>query len=168
MELGLKRILFIPIFILAIVTSYAQDSHALFQISVDSRFIDFGYMSLGEFKELHDKGSYQNEVTCQSDKGETWYLKIHLVSPLRWGANEIPAENFKWKAIDLITGTGYVTNRNLFNDFSNIPMLVYTSSPEDNAGREVKIRFTYGLQVPGELITGNYQATIRYTFTETL
>lgn len=164
----INKILFIATVFLNIAIFGPYSEAATFEITVDKAFIDFGFMEIGEFKEIKEQGDYHNEVTCKSDRGQTWYLKIHLVAPLQSGASEMPSANFKWKVIDVINGTGYAKNKNEFNSFSTAPMAVYTSSPEDNQGREVKIRFTYGLEIPQTQITGNYQCIMRYTFTETL
>ena len=144
-------------------------AHATFEMSISRAFIDFGFMEIGEFKEAKEEDDYQNEVTCTSDNGNTWYLKIHLVTPFRTETNQIPPGSFKWKVVDVINGTGYATRKNEFNDFSTAPMVVYTSSPEDNdMGREVTIRFVYGLEVPETQIAGDYTSLVRYTLTETL
>lgn len=168
--MGIKKVLCLLLLGGILFFNSKTAAGAVFEINTDpgGDFLNFGSMELGEFKELKDRGEYQNEVICRSDRGQTWYLKIHLMTILRWGTNEISPENFKWKVVDVINGNGYAVNRNNFNDFSNTPTLVYTSAPEDNTGKEVRIRFTYGLQIPRQKVKGNYQAFIRYTLTETL
>lgn len=162
------RIQNVAIMTIFLVIGLCRYACADFEISVNGRFLEFGLMELGEFKEIKDSGDYQNEVTCKSDRGHTWYLKIHLVRPLSSMGNEIDIESFKWKVVNVVNGTGYATNINEFNSFSKKPMVVYTSSPDESDGREVTLRFIYGLKIPQTTLTGNYQAGIRYTFTETL
>jgi hypothetical protein len=164
----IKKIRMMMILACAFISVVSQSAHATFEMSVDRPFVDFGFMDIGEFKELMEQGSYHNEVTCTSDNGNTWYLKLHLLAPLRSGTDEIQTTNFKWKIVEIVNGTGYPANENNFNNFSTAPLVAYTSSPGDSGGTAVGIRFTYGLQVPQTQITGNYQCVMRYTFTETL
>ncbi|OGW74968.1 MAG: hypothetical protein A2Z72_07565 [Omnitrophica bacterium RBG_13_46_9] len=160
------------IFIIAVIISAfvipMKDACAIFQLTVGGRDIDFGFMKIGEWKELTDEGYYQNEITCQSDKGNTWYLKVHLLTPFESGENDIEPSRFKWKVVEVVDGNGIITNEGMFNDFSQSPNVVYTSGGDDSNGGEVKVRLSYGLQIPTGQAAGNYRVYLRYTLSETL
>lgn len=164
----IKTVVLIGAVLLSATLFDCSNAHATFEMTIDRPFVDFDFMEIGEFKEVMAQGSYHNEATCISDNGNTWYLKLHLLNPLESQDNEIPAWNFKWKVVEVINGAGYATNMNSFNNFSTTDLVAYTSASGDNDGTEVKIRFTYGLQIPEAQVTGNYQCVIRYTLTETL
>ena len=138
-------------------------------MSLDRDMVDFRTMENGQTAEISDQGSYHNQVTLSSTNNKTWYLKVNLIRPFTSGVNTIPNEYFEWKAVDVITGKGIVTNGvNVPTPFRDAPSLVYTSDPVDNTGNEVNIRFRYILTIPKNQIAGNYFASIRWTMTELL
>ena len=145
-----------------------KPAYAAFEIETDAFSIDFGFMNIGESKELQEKGMYHNEITCKSDNAKTWYLKTQTIEPLKSGEDYVPYENFKWKIVEVLNGDGVIYNKDMYNTFSDITSLVYTSGPNDSGGREVKIRFKYHLLIPKNQVAGNYRTIIRYTMTELL
>ena len=161
-----KKIVLVIFFIGLILVS--TDAYALFELNVDNFTIDFGFMNIGQTKELMERGSYQNEITCRSDNGNIWHLKIHLLDPLKSGTNYIPLSDFEWKVTSVINGDGVAYNQGAFNSFLDIPSLTYTSGPGDGTGRDVRIRFDYRLTVPKNQPSGNYRTILRYTVTEIL
>ena len=143
-----------------------KTAYALFEVEVDAYSIDFGFMNISESKELQEKGLYHNEVSCKSDNTRAWYLKVQALGPLKSGEDYIPYENFSWKAIEALNGDGAIYNKDMYNAFSDIPALVYSSGPNDPKGSEVKLRFKYSLSIPKNQVAGNYRTVIRYTMTE--
>ncbi len=141
---------------------------AVFEVDTDDINIDFGFMNIGEWQELRERGTYQNEVKCKSDKGNLWYLKVHALNDFRAGANTMPCSNLKWQVISAENGNGIISNENTFTDFTTTPQLLYTSGPSDSAGQEIKIRLTYAISIPKAQPAGNYRTTIRFTMTEFL
>ena len=155
--------------IIAVLFVNSPLSHAAISMSVDGIIIDFRITDPGQSKELYDKaGDYHTEVTCTSNNNRTWYLKAKIVTPLRSGPNTIPMQNFKWKVTSVISGQGTVNNINQFNEFSAVPVVIYTSDPADETGNQVKIRLRYGLTVPKNQITGTYNCILRFIMMETL
>lgn len=154
------------VFFIGFIFTADTTAYALFEAGVDSYNIDFGFMNIGEVRELQEKGSYHNEINCRSDTGQAWYLKIQAVEPLTSGDDRIPYEDFKWAVIEVIDGDGVIYNKDMYNVFSDTPFLVYTSGPSDYTGAEVKVRFKYSLSIPRNQAAGNYRAVIRYTMTE--
>ncbi len=162
----LRGIAVILISFISTAFMFSSYAYALFELRADNNIIDFGFMNINEVKEIREKGTYHNEITCRSDTGNTWYLKIHLIEPLKSGGYYIPFDNFKWRVVSVINGSGIVYNEDVFRSFSDIPDLVYTSGPSDNSGSEINVRFDYQLSIPRNQPPGNYRTIVRYTMTE--
>ena len=143
-------------------------AYGLFEIEADTSLIDFGFMNIGESKELQEKGIYHNEVACKSDNAKTWYFKIQALDPLKSGEDYIPYGSFVWKIVEVLDGDGTIYNKGNYNTFSDVASLVYSSGPNDSGGREVSLRFKYSLSIPRNQVAGNYRTVIRYTMTEML
>jgi len=154
------------IFFISLIFMVSKPVYAAFEVRLDTYNIDFGFMNIGESKELREKGMYQNEVTCKSDNAKTWYLKIQAMGPLKSGEDYIPYKNFEWQVAELLNGDGAIYNKDVYTAFSDIASLVYTSGPGDPTGREVNLRFKYNLAIPKNQVAGNYRTIIRYTMTE--
>jgi hypothetical protein len=167
MRLSLKGNLAATAFFISLIF-INKPAYAVFEIEVDAYGIDFGFMNIGESKEVQEKGVYHNEITCKSDNAKTWHLKIQTIEPLKSGEDYIPDENFKWKVVEVLTGDGVIHNKDSYSAFSDTASLVYTSGPNDSGGSEIKLRFKYSLLIPKNQVAGNYRAVIRYTMTELL
>ncbi len=165
-DMTILRILIMVICFISIISIISSPAYAIFELRADNNVIDFGFMNIAEVKEVRGKGTYHNEITCRSDSGNTWYLKIHLIGPLKSGSDSIPFNNFAWRVISVINGNGIIYNEDVFRSFSDFPELVYTSGPNDSKGDEVKIRFDYRLSIPRNQPPGNYRTIVRYTMTE--
>jgi hypothetical protein len=135
-----------------------------FTLQTNNSMLSFGTVKNGEWKET---GNSDYQVTCQSSGEKTWYLKMQLVLPLSSGAYSIEAENFKWMAA-WTDGRGMPSNQYQYNDFTVMPMLVYTSGNTDNTGNVVNIQLKFGILIPNDQISGNYSGVVRYVMTETL
>lgn len=146
----------------------SAQADATFSFEADNTVIDFGFMDIGQTRALRDRGDYHNQVTCQSDTGNTWYLKIHLVEPLSSGIDTIANKYFTWQVSSVLNGKGLLFHEDEFYPFTMNPELVYTSDQLDNTGNEIKLRFEYRLSIPKSQVPGNYRTTVRYTMTELL
>ncbi len=145
----------------------AAPVHAALTLTTDHRSVSFGLMQLDEEKTLAQQGSFHNQITCASTGGRLWYLKIHVLQPLTAGAETIPLEAFKW-AVTTPNGKGNVARSNQLTPFSLVPDLVYISGANETTGTAVTFQFRYSLKIPSAQLTGVYNTTIRFTFTEIL
>jgi hypothetical protein len=153
------------ILIFAWILALPIAGYASLELATDHRSLSFGAMQLGEEKELADFGGYQNEVTCRSTNGISWYLKINLLQPLSSGGDAIPAENLKWQ-LSWTNGNGTKPGGYTFKGFSLMPDLVYISGPGESSGGSIRFQFKYSLKIPEIQHSGVYNATIRFTLTE--
>ena len=134
-----------------------------FDVTVDNNYINFGRVEPGESITLQE-GAYYNTLKCVSNKGRDYYVKIHLLDDVIGPkGNIIPASSFKWKIYDT-TGTGSPVSG--WQEFSREPLLVYASSPEDEMGNELMIRFQYKLDLPRKATGGHYDLKVVYMLTE--
>jgi len=152
---------------LVVVGLNAEPAHAALTLTTDHRSVSFGLMQLDEEKTLAEQGSFHNQITCASTGGRLWYLKIHVLQPLTAGAETVPLEAFKW-AVTTPNGKGNVAHSNQLTPFNVVPDLVYISGANEAAGTTVTFQFRYSLKVPSAQLTGVYNTTIRFTFTEIL
>lgn len=163
-----RKLLIISLLILAITP---KSVFAAFEMSIEDGFrtIDFGAMKLDEEVTLARRGGYEHQFNFTSDNGRTWYFKAQLVRPFTSGRHSIPAENLKWIVEEKIGGAGLIeANISRPNDFSDFPVLIYTSSDTDNTGTEVRIRLKYRLKIPKNQAAGTYNAHIRFIMVEGL
>ncbi|MBI3322035.1 MAG: hypothetical protein HYZ91_07205 [Candidatus Omnitrophica bacterium] len=137
------------------------------EIATDHRQVAFGRMQLGEEKVLAQFASSHNRVICASTNGQTWYLKISVIQPLASGAETIPLEALTWQLAST-SGHGTVVNGHAFSPFRLIPETVYISGPGEADGVSVSFDFRYALTIPTQQLSGIYQTTVRFTFTELL
>ncbi len=134
-----------------------------FSIDIDNNYLDFGLVNPGESVTLKP-GTYYNSLRCVSNKGTRYYLKIHILGEIIGPkGNKIPPSSFKWKVYGL-SGSGTVITE--WQEFSDKPVLVYTSGAEDEMGSEVIIRFQYKLDLPASARGGRYSLKVAYLLTE--
>lgn len=152
---------------LSLIMAAASPALAALELSTDQRPLVFGMMQLGDTKELTQLGTYHNEVTCTSNNGRLWYVKINVLQPLSAGGDTIPLENFQWQ-LAWTNGIGTIPNPYHYVPFRLIPELVYVSGSNEAAGQPVRLQFKYALQIPEAQVSGAYQTTIRFTLTEIL
>ena len=158
----------LPIFLILLLLVGIKAAEAIVEIDTDSVDIDFGFLNIGDWKELQEHGSYHNEITCSSTDNVLWYLKVHALNDFTAGSNTMPISNLKWKVINVINGAGTLANRETYSDMATNPQLIYQSGPGDDSGNQVKLRFVYAISIPKSQPAGNYRATIRFTMTEQL
>ncbi|NQT46190.1 MAG: hypothetical protein HQ593_01765 [Candidatus Omnitrophica bacterium] len=137
---------------------------SIFTLEVSPTYIDFGSITPGEWCET-GTGSYDNEATCVSNNGRTWYLKVSAQGPMLGAQDEIPLDSLKWSIYNT-TGAGSVVGG--WNSFSTSQTLSYTSAGDDDIGNEVDVRFKYALQAPSDTKSGAYDTTIKYTMTQSI
>ncbi|MFC1631340.1 hypothetical protein ACFL1I_00105 [Candidatus Omnitrophota bacterium] len=134
-----------------------------FNITVDNDFLDFGLVNPGESATLKP-ASHFNTVSFISNKARKYYLKITIHGDISGpkGAR-IPDSSVKWKVVRA-SGSGVAVNG--WQEFSDQPLLVYTSSAEDATGAANKIDFQYRLDLPPQASGGNYSLQLAYSLTE--
>ena len=115
----MRRSLSVPLLALLCGALHASAFAAL-ELSTDHRSLFFGLMQVGEEKTLAQAGSFQNEITCSSTGGVTWYLKISVLQPLASGVETIPLDQFGWELV-ATDGHGSVASRNRPTAFSLLP-----------------------------------------------
>ena len=153
--------------VLLLLLTLALPAYAGLELSTDHRWLFFGVMQLGDEKALADFGTYHNQITCSSNSGNPWYLKINLLGPLSLGQESIPLENFKWQ-LAWTNGAGSTTAGYQFRAFTLFPDLVYTSAASEAAGGGITFQFKYFLKIPQTQLSGTYNTTLRFTLTEIL
>ena len=153
--------------LLAILLAWQGPAWAALTLTTDNRSLFFGVMSLDESKELAQFGSYHNEITCSSSNGQTWYLKVQVLDPLRAGGEVMPPGQLEWQ-METPDGIGSLSHPNDYAPMTVMPQLVYISGPNEAAGANIRLRFKYRMTVPEAQISGVYQATIRFTLNEVL
>ena len=134
-----------------------------FKIVVDKDYLDFGLVRPGESVAL-ERETYYNTLRFVSNKGRRYYIKIHLLGGIvgPQGAN-IPISSVKWKVYQA-SGTGALVKQ--WQQFSNNPAIVYTSSSEDEIGNENSIRFQYRIDLPAKAPGGHYSLKVAYLLSE--
>jgi len=136
-----------------------------FGLTLDRTNLDFGLLKPGQRVELYPQG-YYHQITCVSNNKKTWYLKLSIPANIAGpGGYILPKDNFKWQVF-WTNGSG-VKNEG-WGVLQDNPAVVYTSGPMDSQGEEVYIQLRYALDVPGNIPTGNYNAVLVYTITESL
>jgi len=134
-----------------------------FLIDIDNNYLDFGLVKPGESVTLKP-ATYYNSLRCISNKGTRYYLKIHIPDEIIGPkGSRIPSSSFKWKVYGL-NGSGTAITE--WQEFSDKPVLVYTSGTEDETGEEIIIRFQYKLDLPGSARGGHYSLKVAYLLTE--
>lgn len=163
-----EKKLFCFVFLLLVAFIFFPcQAEAILELSIAGSNPDFGFLNVGEEKELVDNGSYQQEVTCKSTNNRTWNLNIYCLRPLSSQQYSIAAENFTW-AVTWTDGKGNLIREHEYAPFSATLSLVYISQGEENNGTTVKIQFRYRLRIPLNQPMGNYYTLVRFNLVEPL
>ncbi len=134
-----------------------------FDITLDNNYLDFGLVEPGETVTLKE-GAYYNEIKCSSNKGVKYYIKTYILGEIIGSKQtKIPPSSFKWKVYDA-SGSGIAISE--WQEFSDKPILVYTSGLEDEIGSAVVIQFQYKLDLPAKARGGHYSLNVAYILTE--
>ena len=92
------------------------------------------------------------------------YIKLHILGDITGPkTSKINAENFQWQ-VQQVRGSGQPVMG--WQKFSSEPVLVYTSSPEDQLGSRNRISFQYKLDLPNQARGGRYSLSVAYLLTE--
>lgn len=153
-----KILLLIALFIF-FLTSTAS---AAFSIVLDLNSIDFANMKPGQIR--GDLPSQGITVTCTSDQGNPWYLRICVKEPLTHMGNPssiIPNENFLWYGLET-TGTGTLVTAE--QDFTEERIAYTAPAGEGASGVDIKLRFK--LKIPQTVQSGDYATEITLTLIE--
>lgn len=137
----------------------------VFSLALDNPNLAFGLINPGQTKTLGE-GRFFNELKCRSNSGRTWYLKAQLVSLKVLGKDySLSPSRLKYRIADL-RGSAKTYARLEFKEFSEQPLLIYTSEGEDNRGKEVILGLQYLLSSPEDAPAGNYVGQIIFTMAE--
>lgn len=163
-----KKLLFYAFFfILLAFIFFPPHADAILELSLEGNNLDFGFLNVGEEKELVDKGSYHQEVICKSTNNRTWNLNIYCLNPFATDKYALAWENFTW-TVTWTDGKGTLIKEHDYVPFSAIPSLVYISQGEENTGTAVKLQFKYRLRIPLNQPMGNYFTLVRFSLIEPL
>ena len=160
----MKRIFLVLITTLLISVLYNQDAEAVFSIDLNFYSIDFGELDMGDIKD--DVPSLDITITCTTDQGNAWYLKVknetqltHTINP----SSFIPDTNLYWRGVST-TGSGTLTTG--YNDFTvDDTPTVYSSSVGEGASG-INIMMDFKVVIPQAIQSGTYTTRIVFTFTE--
>jgi hypothetical protein len=137
----------------------------VFSLYLNNPNLAFGLLSPGQRKVLGESRFF-NEMRCRSNSGRSWYLKVQLVSfKLLDKPAAIAASNLSFKVAEF-SGSAEPLGRYDFHEFSEKPLLIYTSQGIDNEGKEVIFRFQYRLLSPLDVPAGSYSGSITITMSE--
>ncbi|MFH0839933.1 MAG: hypothetical protein V1883_02825 [Candidatus Omnitrophota bacterium] len=143
---------------------YTQDALAAFSINLNFYSIDFGNLNMGDIKD--DVPGIGLTVTCQTDQGNPWQLRIRAERPLTSILNPssfIPNTNFFWYGISSSVPGNNSLVRNQ-EDFT-VERTVYSApGTEGNPGTDITLKFK--VIVPRPVQSGIYNTKIVFTFTE--
>lgn len=164
-----NRLLIITLISGLLLFAAAREAEAVFTIEFNLHSIDFDSMDSGASGSFKDDVPSQGlTITCTTDEGNAWQLKVRNEQPLTHISNPgatIPDTSFRWY-VESTTGNtgqlGYSLNQR--EDFT-IEKTIYTGTAGEGAAG---IDFTtkYELTVPPNIQSGDYSSTVVFTFTE--
>ena len=143
---------------------FPHSAFATFSITLNFYDIDFGNLNMGDIKD--DVPGIGLTVTCMTDQGNPWQLRIRTERPLTHAVDPssfIPNTNLFWYGIS----TSAPMNNSLVKsqeDFT-LERTVYTApGTEGNPGTDITLKFK--VIVPRPVQSGIYNTKIVFTFTE--
>lgn len=144
-------------------TTLSVTVNAVFQLSLDQTFIDFGRMNPGDTK--WDIPANSLVATAKTNNENPWYLKIHSVFPLSSGQSQIPLGNFIWYGWTEGNGTWLGTGNDSLT-------LTTTLAYKSGTGEEINLpngtvnHFKFKLVLPEKQKSGTYSTIVKFTMTE--
>lgn len=159
-----RFILLISLITFFTVFLYPRGAAATFSIDLNFYSIDFGSLNMGDIKD--DVPGIGMKVTCRTDQGNPWQLKVRAERPLSHMENPasfIPNTNFFWYGISSNIPGNSSLDKNQ-EDFT-IERTVYTApAGEGVTGTEITMKFK--VIVPRPAQSGIYTTKVVFTFTE--
>lgn len=166
-EKYLKKIKFIFLAILIIFSAvflHTRDAFAVFSVDLNFYSIDFGNLNMGDIKD--DVPGIGIRVTCATDQGNPWQLRIRTEKPLTNTINPpsfIPNSNFFWYGISSsVPENGSLVKSQ--EDFTVERTVYIAPGTEGNPGTDITLKFK--VIVPRPVQSGIYTTKIVFTFTE--
>jgi hypothetical protein len=160
----LKYILTVLILTFSAIFLWTEDAFATFSIALNFYSIEFGNLNMGDIKD--DVPGIGIRVTCRTDQGNPWQLRIRTERPLTHMVNPasfIPNTNLFWYGISSSVpgNSSLVTSQ---QDFT-VERTVYTApGTEGMPGTDITLKFK--IVVPRPVQSGMYTTKIVFTFTE--
>jgi len=146
--------------------SASVDVASVSELDLSSSHLAFPELSPGKTVILGE-GRYFNQLRCRSNSGRPWFLKARVES-LRHiqGQTDLPAAYMKWSVVQG-TGAGEPTGGfGRFQEFSDVPQVIYTAEGDDLRGREVVLSLQYSLTTPPDARSGGYMGDIVFSMEE--
>jgi hypothetical protein len=134
----------------------------VFNLTLDNADINFGYVEPGKSVELK-ADTYYNVVTCNSNKGKRWYLKLSILGEIAGPTPSISPSSFEWMVFRY-EGAGAAAEG--WKPFGAEPQVAYQSGGPDDAGGDVTLQFKYRINLPGDALAGYYRVKVLYTMTD--
>ena len=157
-------ILFVSLVTFLTVFLYPHEAAAVFSIDLNFYSVDFGSLNMGDIKD--DVPNIGIRVTCRTDQGNPWQLRVRAERPLTHMENPasfIPNTNFFWYGVSSNVPGNNSLDRNQ-EDFT-VERTVYTAPNTEGAtGTEITMKFK--IIVPRPAQSGIYTTKVVFTFTE--
>ncbi|MFC1478698.1 hypothetical protein ACFL57_04490 [Candidatus Margulisiibacteriota bacterium] len=156
-----KTFLLLLIFILLHCFSWG-----VFTFTLNGHYIDFGTVQIGE----SSYGFPENNliVTCKSDQGSPWELKIHGTGDMSSGRYTFSLNNMKWFGT-YTNGTGSYFCRDAVSlTMSSSGGLIYQSDTSGDIGLTsgTAVYLQFGITIPEAQPEGTYTTSVVITMTE--
>lgn len=136
---------------------------AVSELSLSESHLAFRQVTPGDTAVLGE-GRYHSQIRCRSNSGRPWYLKARVQSLRHLPSQEpLPAAHLKWSVVD-VRGHGQPSAASgQFQEFSDMPTLIYAGQGDDLRGREVVLSLQYSLSAPLSARSGSYAGDIIFT-----
>jgi hypothetical protein len=152
----------IPLILISCFFLPIKSAQAAFDITTDLTHINFGSVNPGET--IGDIPVQGLNVTCTSDQGNQWFLRIYTETPFRHDENPgmiISDEDFWWYGVDTTgAGTLVTTEEDMTSEKT-----IYTSTATEGANG-IGITVKFKLRVPKDIQSGAYSTRMIFTLTE--
>lgn len=149
---------------LIVFSLFESEAGAVFSVTLNFYSIEFGSLNMGDIKD--DVPGIGLKVTCATDQGNPWQLRIRTDRPLAHTMNPasfIPNTNLFWYGISSSVSGNNSLVRNQ-EDFT-IERTVY-SAPVGEGNPATDIILKFKVIVPRPIQSGIYTTKIVFTFTE--
>lgn len=141
---------------------FSRPAEATLGITLDSYALSFGNLNPGEVKSDVPQGSII--VTCSSDQGNAWNLKIRTETPLANSLNPasmIPNANLWWYGVSTTGAGSLITTKEDFDSEKTV-----YSAPQGEVAGSVEIKVKFEISVPRDVQSGQYTSNVIFTIIE--